>query len=169
MEFLGEHVHHQGSDEVISVQQSDNGCVSFHGQLSCHGHESRQQIVFQFYGNSSSKRILTITQPLLISSGTLGGQTLFFQRIFSFDTILVSIFISLLVLNLLRKRTSRSKDLQLLSGLLKFTYLFSHAMCDFILCFMIISLLSVIVKVNMLFSGNKDRSVLSLDRCDGTS
>ena len=142
--------------------------VNFHAMATSLGVAATN--LFQFYGNSSSKMILTTNQPLLISTGTLGGQTLFFQMIFCFDTIpvslfnfingiIVSIFIALLVLNLVRERTSRSKDLQLLSGLSKFTYWFSHAMCDFILCLMVISLLTVIVKVNILFSRNNDRSV----------
>ena len=102
--------------------------------------------LFQFYANSSAKMIVTTNQPLIVTAGTLTGQTLFFQWIFCFDTIpvslfnfingiIASIFISLLTLNLVRERTSRSKNLQLLTGLSKFTYWLSNALYDFIVSY----------------------------------
>ena len=134
--------------------------------------------LFQSTGNSSSKRILTTNQPILLSSQTSDGQASFFELIFCFDTIPVSlfnfingiiaaIFISLLVLNLVRERTSRSKDLQLLSSLSKFTYWLSHALCDFLLCLLLIALLTVVIKVNALRSEIDKNLFLQLDRCGG--
>ena len=114
--------------------------------------------LFQFYANSSAKAILAINQPLMITGGNLTGLPLFFQSIFCFDTIpvalfnfingaIASIFISLLALNMVRERHGRSKNLQLLTGLSKFTYWFSNALCDWCLCLIFISLLVIIVKV----------------------
>jgi len=114
--------------------------------------------LFQFYANSSSKTIITTNQPILTSSGPLTGQAFFFELIYCFDTIpvslfnfingiIASIFISILSLNIIHERISRAKNLQLLTGLSKFTYWFSNACYDFILCLLLCSLLTIIVKV----------------------
>ena len=115
--------------------------------------------LFQFYSNSSSKMIITTNQPIVVNSGSSTGQAYFFQLIFCFDTIPVSlfnfingiiaaIFISTLCLNIIHERTSRAKNLQLLTGLSKFTYWLSNALYDFILCLLLCSLLTIIVKVS---------------------
>jgi len=114
--------------------------------------------LFQFYGNSSSKMIVTTNQPILISAGPLTGQAFFFELIFCFDTIpvslfnfingiIASIFISILSLNIIHECISHAKNLQLLTGLSKFTYWFSNAVYDFILCLLLCSILTIIVKV----------------------
>jgi hypothetical protein len=119
--------------------------------------------LFQLYANSSSKMIVTTNQPILTSAGPLSGQALFFEYIFCFDTIPVSlfnfingiiaaIFISILSLHLIHERVSHAKDLQLLTGLSKFTYWFSNALYDFILCLILCSILTIIVKVSNLFT-----------------
>jgi len=130
--------------------------VNYHGMSTSLGVATTN--LFQFYGNSSSKRIVTTNQPILISAGPLAGQALFFELIYCFDTIpvslfnfingiIASIFISILSLNIIRERNSRAKNLQLLTGLSKFTYWFSNALYDFVLCLLLCSLLTIIVKV----------------------
>jgi hypothetical protein len=117
--------------------------------------------LFQFYANSSSKMITTTNQPIIIGDTSSTGQTYFFQLIFCFDTIpmslfnfingiIASIFISILTYNIMSERSSRSKNLQLLTGLSKFTYWFSHAVYDFFLCLLLCSLLTIVVKVRHL-------------------
>jgi hypothetical protein len=128
--------------------------------------------LFQFYANSSSKMIVTTNQPILTSSAQLTGQAFFFELIYCFDTIpvslfnfingiIASIFISILSLNIIHERISRAKNLQLLTGLSKFTYWFSNACYDFILCLLLCSLLTIIVKVKDLLIYNA-RSLLKL-------
>ncbi len=130
--------------------------VNYHGMSTSLGVATTN--LFQFYGNSSSKRIVTTNQPILISAGPLAGQALFFELIYCFDTIpvslfnfingmIASIFISILSLNIIRERNSRAKNLQLLTGLSKFTYWFSNALYDFVLCLLLCSVLTIIVKV----------------------
>jgi hypothetical protein len=117
--------------------------------------------LFQFYANSSSKAIITTNQPIVISDSSTTGQTYFFQLIFCFDTIpvslfnfingiIASVFIGILTFNIICERISHAKQLQLLTGLSKFTYWFSHAVYDFILCFILCSLLTIVVKVKYL-------------------
>jgi hypothetical protein len=114
--------------------------------------------LFQFYANSSSKMILTTNQPIVITSGSLSQQAYFFELIYCFDTIpvslldffngiIASIFISILSFNIIRERMSHAKNLQLLTGLSKVTYWFSNALYDFILCLLLCSLLTIIIKV----------------------
>ncbi len=120
--------------------------------------------LFQFYASSTSKMITTINQPIVITASQ-DQQSYFFQLIFCFDTIpvslfnfingiIASIFISILTFNIICERISRAKNLQLLTGLSKFTYWLSHAVYDFILCLLLCSLITIIVKVNDLLIRN---------------
>jgi hypothetical protein len=115
--------------------------------------------LFQFYASSSSKMITTTNQPIIITSGSEDQATFFFQLILCFDTIpvalfnflngiIASIFISILTFNIISERISHAKNLQLLTGLSKFTYWLSHALYDFILCLLLCSLITIIIKVN---------------------
>jgi hypothetical protein len=137
--------------------------VNYHGMATSLGVAATN--LFQFYGNSSSKMIITTNQPILTSAGPLTGQPFFFELIFCFDTIpvslfnfingiIASIFISILSLNIIHERNSRAKNLQLLTGVSKFTYWFSHALYDFILCLLLCSLLTTIIKVKDLLIYN---------------
>lgn len=124
--------------------------------------------LFQFYSNSSSKMITTTNQPIVIRSESSTGQAYFFQLIFCFDTIPVSlfnfingiiaaIFISTLCLNIIHERTSHAKNLQLLTGLSKLTYWLSNALYDFILCLLLCSFLTIIIKVIQRWIYSMDR------------
>ena len=115
--------------------------------------------LYQFHGSSASKSIVTTNYPIIITNtGSSTGQTYFFQLILCFDTIpvalfnfingiIAAIFISILSYNIIHERLSRSRNLQLLTGLSKFTYWFSNALYDFILCLILCSLLTIVVKV----------------------
>ncbi len=108
--------------------------------------------LFQFYANSSSKSIVTTNPP----STSYVGQALnvlycfeiFPVSLFSFiNCVIVTIFISILLLTLITERLNRSKDLQLLTNLTKRTYWISNWFFDFLLCLILIGLLTIIVKV----------------------
>ncbi|CAF2249794.1 unnamed protein product [Rotaria magnacalcarata] len=118
--------------------------------------------LFQFYANSSLKSIVTTNQPLLTNEKLLVGQDLFFEMIYCFDTlplslfnfinsILAAIFIGILSSNVIRERLTHSKDLQLLTRLSKFTYWFSTAIYDFALCLILCSILTIIVKISAVY------------------
>ena len=114
--------------------------------------------LFQFYANSSDKRIITTNKPIVISSKSYSSQEQFFQIIYCFDTlplslfnflnaIVAALFISILTVPLIQERISRSKDLQLLANLSKRTYWLSNALFDLACCLIVCALLTVIVKV----------------------
>jgi hypothetical protein len=114
--------------------------------------------LFQFYANSSSKSIVTTNQPILTSppSGNYIAEVLavlycfevFPVSLFSFlNSIIVTIFIGILLLTLVTERLNHSKDLQLLTNLSKRTYWISNWIFDFLLCLILIALLTIIVKV----------------------
>ncbi|CAF4617859.1 unnamed protein product [Rotaria socialis] len=118
--------------------------------------------LFQFYANSSLKSIVTTNQPLLTNKKRLTGQDLFFEMIYCFDTlplslfnfinsILTAIFIGILSSNVIRERLTHSKDLQLLTRLSKVTYWFSTAIYDFTLCLILCSILTIIVKISAVY------------------
>ncbi|CAF3110060.1 unnamed protein product [Rotaria socialis] len=118
--------------------------------------------LFQFYANSSLKSIVTTNQPLLTNKKRLTGQDLFFEMIYCFDTlplslfnfinsILAAIFIGILSSNVIRERLTHSKDLQLLTRLSKVTYWFSTAIYDFTLCLILCSILTIIVKISAVY------------------
>lgn len=114
--------------------------------------------LFQYYSNSSSKRIITTNQPFYIISSAVTARALFYDQIYCFDTvpfslfnflntIIVSIFISILALNVIRERITHSKDLQLLTNTTKKLYWLSNFLYDFMLCLLVTALLTVVVKV----------------------
>ncbi|CAM4954605.1 unnamed protein product [Rotaria socialis] len=118
--------------------------------------------LFQFYANSSLKSIVTTNQPLLTNKKLLTGQYFFFEMIYCFDTlplslfnfinsILAAIFIGILSSNVIRERLTHSKDLQLLTRLSKVTYWFSTAIYDFTLCLILCSILTIIVKISAVY------------------
>lgn len=148
--------------------------VNYHGMSTSLGVAATN--IFQFYANSSSKMILTTNQPILISVGSPTGQAYFFELVYCFDTIpvslfnfingiIASIFISILSLNIIHERTSRAKNLQLLTGLSKFTYWLSNALYDFILCLLLSSLLTIIIKVKDTLTRDFIKCI-DLDRCN---
>ena len=98
-----------------------------------------------------------ISQPRLIMS-IIGGAKYFTlsDRLETnfINGIIAAIFISILSFNIIRERISNAKNLQLLTGLSKFTYWFSHAVYDFILCLLLCSLLTVVVQVKDLLIYN---------------
>ena len=114
--------------------------------------------LFQFYANSSDKRIVTTNKPIVTSSKSYSSLEQFFQIIHCFDTlplslfnflnaIVAALFISILTVPLIQERISRSKDLQLLANLSKRTYWLSNALFDLACCLIVCALLTVIVKV----------------------
>jgi hypothetical protein len=123
--------------------------------------------LFQFYANSSAKRIITTNQPILTTNPGFSANVLFFELIYCFDTlplslfsflnsIVVAIFMSILLLPIIQERASRSKDLQLLTNLSKRTYWLSNVTFDFSACLIICSLLTIVVKVSRAFNPCSD-------------
>jgi hypothetical protein len=119
--------------------------------------------IFQFYANSSAKKIFTTNQPVLTTSTATTVEERFFQILYCFDTIPVSLFnflngivaalfMSILIVPLIQERISHSKDLQLLTNLSKKSYWFSNIIFDLSLCLILCSLLTIIVKVRIIFS-----------------
>jgi hypothetical protein len=118
--------------------------------------------LFQFYAGSTTKMIITTNQPILTTSSYYTASQQFFQIIYCFDTlplslfnflnsVLASLFISILMVHLIQERVSHSKDLQLLTNLSKRSYWFSNTIFDLCLCFIICILLAIIVKVKKIF------------------
>ncbi|CAF0732502.1 unnamed protein product [Adineta steineri] len=114
--------------------------------------------LFQFYANSTTKKITTTNQPIITTSTTYTALDRFFEILYCFDTlplslfnfinsIVVSIFISILIVPLIQERRSHSKDLQLLTNLSKRSYWFSNFICDICSCFILCSFLIIIVKI----------------------
>ncbi|CAF3926709.1 unnamed protein product [Rotaria sordida] len=126
--------------------------------------------LFQFYANSSSKKIITTNQPILISEEQLSEEDTFFEMIYCFDTlplslfnfinsILAAVFIGMLSSNIIRERLTHSKDLQLLTRLSKFTYWFSTALYDFSICLILCTILTIIVKISAVYRVNSGAEV----------
>jgi hypothetical protein len=118
--------------------------------------------LFRFYANSSDKMIITTNQPILTTSNLYSFSDLFFEIIYCFDTIPLSLFnflnsivgslfISMLIVPLIHERISHSKDLQLLTNLTKRSYWFANTIFDLSLCFILCSLITIIVKVKKIF------------------
>ncbi|CAF4705689.1 unnamed protein product [Rotaria sp. Silwood1] len=114
--------------------------------------------LFQYFAKSSLKSIQTINQPILTSSTSVTARSIFFDRIYCFDTVplslfnfinsfIASIFISILALNVIRERISHSKDLQLLTNTSKKLYWFSNFLYDLTLCLILSAILTIVVKV----------------------
>ena len=114
--------------------------------------------LFQFYANSSNKRIVTTNQPIITypKSSSYISEVLavlycfevFPVSLFSFlNSVIATIFIGILLLTLVTERLNRSKDLQLLTNLKKRVYWISNWIFDFTLCLILIALLTIIVKV----------------------
>jgi hypothetical protein len=119
-------------------------------------------ILFQFFANSSAKKITTTNQPILTTSTTTTALDRFFQIIYCFDTlplslfnflnsIVAGLFISILLVPLIQERISHSKDLQLLTNLTKRSYWFSNAIFDLLSCFVLSIFLTIIIKVVKMF------------------
>ena len=114
--------------------------------------------LFQFYANSSNKRIVTTNQPIITypTSASFVVEILaelycfemFPVTLFSFlNSITATIFSGILLLTLVNERLHHSKDLQLLANLKKRVYWISNWIFDFTLCLILIGLLTIIVKV----------------------
>ncbi len=117
--------------------------------------------LFQFYANSTAKKIITTNQPVLTISTTTTSLDQFFQIIYCFDTlplslfnflnsIIATLFISILIIPLIQERITHSKDLQLLTNLTKRSYWLSNSIFDILSCFVLCILLTLIVKVIIL-------------------
>jgi hypothetical protein len=118
--------------------------------------------LFQFYANSSTKKITTTNQPVLTTATSSSFGERFFEIIYCFDTIPLSlfnfinsivaaIFISILIVPLIEDRVTHSKDLQLLTNLSKGTYWFSNVIFDLSACLILCILLTIVVKVKIIF------------------
>jgi hypothetical protein len=118
--------------------------------------------LFQFYANSSAKKITTTNQPILTTSTSYSALDQFFQLIYCFDTlplslfnflnsILAALFISILIVPLIQERISRTKDLQLLTNLTKRSYWLSNTLSDLLACFVLCIILTIIIKVMKMF------------------
>jgi hypothetical protein len=119
--------------------------------------------LFQFYANSTAKKIITTNQPILTTSTTTTALAQFFQILYCFDTlplslfnflnsVLATLFISILIIPLIQERITHSKDLQLLTNLTKRSYWLSNFIFDVLSCFILCILLTLIVKVMRMFS-----------------
>ena len=118
--------------------------------------------LFQFYANSSTKKITTTNQPVLTTAPTPSFGDQVFNIIYCFDTIPLSLFnfinsivaalfISILIAPLVEERVTHSKDLQLLTNLSKGTYWFANVVFDLSACLILCILLTIVVKVKLMF------------------
>lgn len=114
--------------------------------------------LFQFYANSSRKNIRTTNHPIL--TPRIGGSyisevlavfycfEIFPITLFAFfNGIIAIIFMGVLLLPMVAERLNNSKDLQILTNLSRKTYWISNWIYDVCLCLILISLLTIIVKV----------------------
>ncbi|CAF1369748.1 unnamed protein product, partial [Rotaria sordida] len=126
--------------------------------------------LYQFYANSSSKSIVTINQPIITYPKSVSYLAevisviycfeIFPISLFSFlNSVIATIFIGILLLPLITERISHSKDLQLLTNLKKRIYWFSNWIFDFSLCLILISLLTIIVKIGAVANPKSDAEV----------
>ena len=143
--------------------------VNYHAMAT--GLSAATTSLFRNYANSSSKTIQTINQPIFTSSKLVTGRAIFFDYIYCFDTIpfsllnfinsiIASIFISILALNVIRERISHSKDLQLLTNTSKRLYWLSNSLYDFTSCLILSVLLTIVVKVGHATSKTIDTCVV---------
>ena len=114
--------------------------------------------LFQFYANSTAKKIITTNQPILTASNTTTALQRFLEIIYCFDTLPLSLFnflnsilavtfISILIVPVIQERISQSKDLQLLTNLTKRSYWFANSIFDICSCLVLGILLTIIIKV----------------------
>jgi len=114
--------------------------------------------LFQFYSNSTTKSIQTTNQPIITPTrgasyiaevlSVLYCFEVFPVSLFSFlNSLIVTIFIGVLLLNLITERLTHSKDLQLLTNLSRKTYWFSNWSFDVFICIFLCGLLTIIVKI----------------------
>ncbi|CAF3480607.1 unnamed protein product [Rotaria socialis] len=124
--------------------------------------------LFQYYANSSLRHIETINQPFSTVSNSVTPRTIFYDQIYCFDTIplsllnfinsiIAAIFISILALNIIRERIRHSKDLQLLTNTSKKLYWLSNFIYDLALCLILSALLTIAVKIGS--AANPDPNV----------
>ncbi|CAF1233873.1 unnamed protein product [Adineta ricciae] len=126
--------------------------------------------LFQFYANSPNKSIITTNQPII--TPTRGASYIaevlsvlycfeaFPISLFSFlNAIVATIFIGVLLLQLVTERLNNSKDLQLLTNLTKRTYWLSNWLFDFCICLILIALLTVIVEIGAQANSKSDAEV----------
>ena len=115
--------------------------------------------LFQHYANSTAKKIVTTNQPVLTSAAAYTTQQRFFEIVYCFDTlplslfnfinsVVVALFASILLIPLIQERISHSKDLQLLTNLSRRSYWLSNVIFDVCLCLILCALLTIVVKVN---------------------
>ena len=115
--------------------------------------------LFQYYANSTAKKIVTTNQPVLTSAAAYTTQQRFFEIVYCFDTlplslfnfinsVVVALFASILLIPLIQERISHSKDLQLLTNLSRRSYWLSNVIFDVCLCLILCALLTIVVKVN---------------------
>jgi len=82
----------------------------------------------------------------------------FFEIVYCFDTlplslfnfinsVVGSLFMSILIVAIIQERVSHSKDLQLITNLSKRTYWLSNFIFDLCLCILLCVLLTIVVKV----------------------
>jgi hypothetical protein len=118
--------------------------------------------IFQFYANSSAKKIITTNEPIITTASAYTVLQELFAIIYCFDTLPLSLFnflnsiigalfISILIVPLIQERVTHCKDLQLLSNLKRRSYWFSNTIFDICSCFILCSLLTIIVKVKTMF------------------
>ncbi|CAF3938721.1 unnamed protein product [Rotaria magnacalcarata] len=126
--------------------------------------------LFQFYANSSAKKIITTNQPIITPTTAYTALQRFFELIYCFDTIplalfnflnsiLAALFISILIVPSIQERINHSKDLQLLTNLTKKTYWFSNITFDLLACFLLCSLLTIIVRIGSVANPNVQSEV----------
>ena len=140
--------------------------VNYHTMPTCLSVGSTN--IFQFYANSTAKKITTTNQPVIttVASYTIGQRL--FEVIYCFDTIplslfnfltsiMAALFISILIVPLIQERISHSKDLQLLTNLSKKSYWLSYLIFDLCACLILCALITIIVKVMNIFSIDKSQ------------
>ena len=129
--------------------------------------------LFQFYANSSAKKIITTNQPVLTTATYYIGGDRFFEIVYCFDTlplslfnfinsVVAALFISILIAPLVQERISQSKDLQLLTNLKKRSYWLSNVIFDLSLCLILCALLTIVVAVKKILFTLKSKRFLIL-------
>jgi hypothetical protein len=152
---LGFAAYNNGTPSPSLVMNAYFSTVNFHTMPTSLGVAATN--LFQFYANSS-KSIVTTNQPIITSSASTSyiAQVIdylycfevFPISLFSFlNSVIATIYIGILLLTLITERISNSKDLQLLTNLKRRGYWISNWIFDFSLCLILISLLTIIVKV----------------------
>lgn len=117
--------------------------------------------LFQFYSNSTSRRIVATNQPILTPTKASSYIAEILSVLYCFEAFPISlfgllnsitavIFISILLLALITERLNHSKDLQLLTNVSRLTYWLSNWIFDVMLCLILCGLLTIIVKVSVM-------------------